>query len=330
MRRFTTSLVAIVAAATLGLCGTNLAVAAPQTPIPDYTPAKTGPANKDGIPRNGDGPATSFFPHANFYSIFNPGTNPQGANDFSCTPKPGQLPLILLAGTGEDAYKVWGEWAPKFKALGYCVFTPNLNNADGAESQVFTGDIIGSAEAFATYVQMVLKATGAKKVDVIGHSQGAGMLPLAYIKWFDGNKYMNKLIGLCPGNHGTGGGGYYQTGLGEKVDPLLKKKNMQGWTMQFNGNAFVEQLDANNIDFGDTQYIVVMTKYDEIITPYTSGIITNPKVKHVVMQDICANDYSDHIAFTYNPNAYQVSVNLMKDRPANYQVKCELVVPLIE
>lgn len=103
MRRFTTSLVAIVAAATLGLCGTNLAVAAPQTPIPDYTPAKTGPANKDGIPRNGDGPATSFFPHANFYSISTrgrtrraPTTSPAHRSPASCpsssSPAPARTP----------------------------------------------------------------------------------------------------------------------------------------------------------------------------------------------------------------------------------------------
>lgn len=97
------------------------------------------------------------------FSLLNPGTNPKGANNFNCKVKPGQLPLILLAGTGEDAFKVWADYAPRFAQLGYCVFTPNLNTATFSESQTYTGDIIGSAEAFSKFVQLVLRATGAPR-----------------------------------------------------------------------------------------------------------------------------------------------------------------------
>ncbi|MFY9190443.1 MAG: alpha/beta fold hydrolase [Lawsonella sp.] len=332
MRRISQGLLAAFAAVSLSFVSSAVALAAPQTPIPDYTPARPGEINKDGIPGGKQGAHIDNFLEAQTFSLKNPGTNPKGANDFNCKPKPGQLPLILLSGTGEDAFKVWADYSPRFKELGYCVFAPNLNTASFSESQTYTGDIIGSAEAFGKFVQMVLKATGASKVNVIGHSQGAGTLPLAYIKWFDGYKYIHKLIGLAPGNHGTTVLGLdipykYLNGEGN-MDPWLKKVNMQGWTQQMKSNSFNKQLDANNIDFGEVQYTTIMTKYDEIITPYTSGIINQPGVNNIVIQDVCKQDFSDHLSFSYDNNAFQMALAVLRDQDPTKNIKCEFVPPL--
>lgn len=44
---------------------------------------------------------------------------------------------------------------------------------------------------------------------------------------------------------------------------------MQGWTQQLASNKFNKQLDADNIDLGAVKYTIIMTKYDEIVTPPT-------------------------------------------------------------
>lgn len=48
----------------------------------------------------------------------------------------------------------------------------------------------------------MLDATGATKVDVVGHSQG-GMMPRWYIKFLGGDQTVRALVGLAPSNHGT-------------------------------------------------------------------------------------------------------------------------------
>ena len=48
----------------------------------------------------------------------------------------------------------------------------------------------------------MLGATGAAKVDIIGHSQG-GMMPRYYVKNLGGAAKVDDLIGLSPSNHGT-------------------------------------------------------------------------------------------------------------------------------
>lgn len=332
MRQISTSVVATLATLSLSFLSSSIAMAAPQTPVPDYAPAHVGEVNKDGIPGGKQGEHIDNFLDAQSFSLKNPGTNPKGANDFKCKPKPGQLPLILLSGTGEDAFKVWADWSPRFKAAGYCVFAPNLNTATFNDSFTYTGDIIGSAEAFGKFVQLVLRATGAPKVDVIGHSQGAGALPLAYIKWFDGAKYMNKLIGVGPANHGTtfmGADTLYKAVDGENtIDPTLVKINMQGWTQQLVSNKFDKQLDADNIDLGDVQYTTILTKYDEIVTPYTSGYLKQPGVQNIVVQDVCKNDFTDHLSFSYDPVAFQIALNALRGIDPTTNVKCEFVPPL--
>lgn len=332
MRRISQGLIAAVAAVSLTFISSAVAVAAPQTPVPDYIPARSSAINKDGIPGGIQGEHIDNFLDAQTFSLLHPGTNPKGANNFNCKVKPGQLPLILLAGTGEDAFKVWADYAPRFAQLGYCVFAPNLNTATFSDALTYTGDIIGSAEAFGNFVQLVLRTTGAPKVDVIGHSQGAGGLPLAYIKWFEGNKYINKLIGLAPANHGTtalGANTPYKALKAEKtVDPLLAKINMQGWTQQLTSNEFNKQLDADNIDLGDVKYTIIMTKYDEIVTPYTSGYLKKPGVTNIVIQDVCKQDFTDHLSFSFDNNAFQIALNALRGVNPTQNIKCEFVPPL--
>ena len=59
-----------------------------------------------------------------------------------------------------------------------------------------------SAQQLSSFVNRVLAATGASKVDLVGHSQG-GMMPRYYIKFLGGAAKVHTLVGLAPSNHGT-------------------------------------------------------------------------------------------------------------------------------
>ncbi|WP_411776321.1 esterase/lipase family protein, partial [Escherichia coli] len=65
------------------------------------------------------------------------------------------------------------------------------------------GNIYSTAAFMAHFIDRVLKTTGAQKVDLIGHSQGGGPLPRAYIKYYGGAKKVHHLVGLVPSNKGT-------------------------------------------------------------------------------------------------------------------------------
>ena len=119
-----TSLTTIVATAFATISAAPAHAADSDTSVP---PEITMPGSPDGIPSAGNGPIKLFTYPASVYALAHPGTNPQGANNFSCKPREGQNPVVLLPGTNSDAYASWSMYAPKLTKLGYCVFSPNFN-----------------------------------------------------------------------------------------------------------------------------------------------------------------------------------------------------------
>ena len=125
-----------------------------------------------------------------------PAVSPPGANDFTCKPTTAHpAPVVLVHGTFEGAADNWATASPKFKAAGYCVFALEYGNRG-------TGDIAASAGQLQRFVDAVLGATGARKVSMVGHSQG-GMMPRYYLKFLGGATKVDDLVGLAPSNHGT-------------------------------------------------------------------------------------------------------------------------------
>src|SRR5689334_15991984 len=134
-----------------------------------------------------------------------PSVSPAGANDFTCRPSAAHPePVVLVHGTFEGAADNWATMSPQLKAAGYCVFALDYGNRA-------TGDIATSAGQLARFVNAVLGATGARKVSLVGHSQG-GMMPRYYIKFLGGDKKVDDLVGLAPSNHGTTNPGAFVAG----------------------------------------------------------------------------------------------------------------------
>ena len=134
-----------------------------------------------------------------------PTASPPGANDFACKPTAAHpRPVILVHGTFEDMANNWQALSPLLSNNGYCVFALNYGSFGGSGSiGVYgTGYIESSAAQLGAFVDKVLAATGASRVDIVGHSQG-GMMPRYYMRFDNGAAKVHTLVGLAPSNHGT-------------------------------------------------------------------------------------------------------------------------------
>ena len=199
-----------------------------------------------------------------------------------------------MHGTFADMIASWNAISPVLRAKGYCPWALDYGyNA--------TQDIPKSAGQLQTFVDQVLKKTGATKVDIVGHSQG-GMMPRYFIKYLGGDTKVNDLIGLSPSNNGT-------------TNPLVGPAGAGGCvacTQQARGSAFLTDLNAGGYTKPGIDYTVIETKYDEVVTPYNSEFLPDAgNVTNVLLQSRCPADFTDHGGIIYDPITIQWMLNAL-------------------
>src|SRR3954454_18669198 len=207
-----------------------------------------------------------------------PSVSPPGANDFTCRPSAQHpAPVVLVHGTFEGAADNWATVSPQLAAAGYCVFALEYGERG-------TGDIAASAGELDRFVDAVLGATGARKVSLVGHSQG-GMMPRYYVKFLGGATKVDDLVGLAPSNHGTSNPGAFVTGA----------TVCEACAQQMAGSPFLAQLNAGDETPGGVSYTVIETRYDEVVVPYTSAFLAGgANTANILLQDACAAEVIDH------------------------------------
>jgi triacylglycerol esterase/lipase EstA (alpha/beta hydrolase family) len=266
-----------------------------------------------------------------FLSGFNaPTVSPPGANDFSCRPSAAHpYPVVLAHGTIENMNDNWQAAAPILASHGYCVFALNYGgSAPGGDFQA-TGDIAASARQLASFISDVLAATGAAKVDIVGHSQG-GMMPRYYINFLGGAAKVDKLVALAPSNYGTTIDGL--TTLGQTLGLLgpinsLLTTVCRACVEQEVGSSFLAALNARPTVPG-VSYTVIESTGDEVVTPYTNAFLPPaPNVTNITVQRQCQLDASDHLEISYDPVAMADMLNAL-DPAQLARVPCLVVLPV--
>ncbi|MGW2369132.1 alpha/beta fold hydrolase [Streptomyces sp. NPDC001667] len=235
---------------------------------------------------------------------------PRGANDWSCKPDSAHpQPVVLVNGTFKLMAENWAALSPKLKEAGYCVFAFNYGHME-------TDPIPQAAAELRDFVEAVRGATGAAKVDIVGHSQG-GMMPRYYVKFLGGADKVDDLIGIVPSNHGT-------------KNPLAIPA---GWTFcpscvdQQVGSDLMKKLNAGEETPAGPDRTVITTRHDEVVIPYTSALLTGPAehLTNVVLQDKCPLDPFMHDQATKDPVVAQWVLNaLARKGPADpgFQPAC--------
>jgi len=217
-----------------------------------------------------------------------------GWNDYSCKPSAAHpRPVVLVHGTFANSTDNWLTLAPYLEARDYCVFSLDYGQLPGVPLVYGLGPIDESAAQLQVYVDKVLAATGAAKVDLVGHSQG-GMMPRYYLKFLGGAAKVNTFVGIAPDNHGTTLDGLtkllpYFPGAEDAISAAAP-----GLADQIAGSAFLTKLNAGGDTVPGVHYTVIATRYDEVVTPYSSQFLSGSDVHNVLIQNLCSLDLSEH------------------------------------
>jgi triacylglycerol esterase/lipase EstA (alpha/beta hydrolase family) len=223
-------------------------------------------------------------------------------------------------GTLENMAYNWFTLSPLLHNLGYCVFALNYGQEPGRVAGLpgslppgGTGDIPTSAGQLSAFVDQVLSETGAAKVDIVGHSQG-GMMPRYYVRFLGGAGKVHALVGLSPSNHGT-----TVNGLSALLDLVPGGAGRDGLgagcgiscEQQLVGSPFMTQLNAGGDTVPGINYANIETRYDEVVTPYTSAFLSGPDVTNITLQQQCPLDLSEHLATPFDHIAIRDVLNAL-------------------
>ncbi|HVS29285.1 MAG TPA: alpha/beta fold hydrolase [Solirubrobacteraceae bacterium] len=250
-------------------------------------------------------------------------------NNFSCHPSAAHpRPLVLLEGLGGNS-DAWAYMAPRLIDAGYCVFT--LNYGVDPRTAWFpippegTVAMEQSSHELAAFVDQVLAATGAGKVDLVGHSEGT-VMPRYYLMRLGGSAKVRRFVALAPLWRGS------EVGEFAMLRDLLAPLGLSGpvlntvasycaaCTEVLRGSDYLNALNADGEAVAGIDHTNIVTRTDELVSPYTSGIMRDGGT-NIVLQDVCPTDLSEHIALVFDPVVAQLVLNALDPEHAK-PVQC--------
>lgn len=284
--------------------------------------APAGAAGKYPVPYN-------FLPFA-ITGGLNLHDGPPGANDWSCRPSAAHpRPVVLVHGLFGNGDTNWQTYGPLLANEGYCVYalTYGVLPHSTIPLSLLGGltPIEDSAVEVSAFVDRVLAATGAAKVDIVGHSEGT-VVPDYYAKFLGGATKIDKYVSLAPLWHGTD-----PLGLTTLATLGAPASAQSAATSSFGemapGSPFLAKLRSGGTPaVPGVIYTNIVTRYDELVSPYTSGIEAG--MTNIVVQDQCGLDFTEHFEMAADPVAAADVLNALD--PAHPRpVPCRLVLPFV-
>jgi triacylglycerol esterase/lipase EstA (alpha/beta hydrolase family) len=254
-----------------------------------------------------------------------------GFDNWACKPSAAHPnPLVLLHGLGGNGPGNYSFLGPYLAAKGYCAFTLTYGQATPAIPVGGTVSIVQSSAQIEAFVDQVRAATGAAKVDLVGHSEGAFQsLYGPKVRGYAGK--VGKVVALAPPTHGTTFAGLVSVGdylgLRPLVDRVLRDFGCPACDEIIVGGSEVAKLTAGPIAQPGVKYTVIASRLDALVTPHETSFVREPGVKNQFVQDTCPLDPVGHVGLAFDPTVAQLVANALDPARAR-PVLCGFGPPL--
>jgi triacylglycerol lipase len=123
--------------------------------------------------------------------------------------------------------------------------------------------------------------------------------------------------------------------LGEKLNPAVTTaiENVVGALCGscpefLVGSPYLNELNQGGGAVAGITYTNIMSRYDELVAPYTSGYLYAPSSTNIVLQNQCALDLAEHVAVAFDPIAGQDNLNALDPAHAKTPA-CTVVLPVV-
>ena len=213
-------------------------------------------------------------------------------------------PVVIVNGTFGPAF-FYEPLAARLRADGHGVHIFELTNLG-------TGDIAATAQDLARFVGGVRAATGAAKVDLVGHSQG-GLVARHYVKYQGGATTVDSLISL--------GSPHYGTAIAN-IAAFFGAGNCLGIVacrQMAVGSDFLDELNAGDDTIGSVRYTNLYTALDELVRPVGNAALKDGAT-NVLIQSQCPLRAVAHVGLALDGTVYDGVHDALLGRPV--QLNC--------
>ncbi|KAF9301758.1 hypothetical protein BGZ74_006312 [Mortierella antarctica] len=224
-----------------------------------------------------------------------------GVNDFNCKLTAAHpRPLILVHATLLTA-ESWWSFTPKLRERGYCVFALTI--------PIFGGlaPIEQSAQELGTFVNDVMARMNVTQVDYVG-----GILGRYWMKYLDGAGKVNRMVGIAPITHGTTLSGIVTFGKAVGLfNPVqsISDAIAPSFYQMVNTSPFIAKLNQGGDSIPGVIHSNIATKYDEVVTPYSTAWQTSSGVTNALLQDLCGISFNEHLTMVNSKVVLQWVLN---------------------
>ncbi len=290
--------------------GAALVIGVGAAPIGTGIAAADPIARPAAVPLDPGPPQTDHLAAAR-YLRQHPDAAPEGTNDFGCTPSAEHpRPIVLAHGTDSSAYSDYSGIGPKLVQAGFCVFALNYGGKAGGKSYG-TEDVWASSAQIGAFVDTVLAATGASRVDMVGFSQGASVTRY-YINRLGGAAKVGQWVGLASPSYG--GIMYGLVPVAQKapfIFTLAEMASSVAAIQQAAGSPFITELNAGSDTVPGVRFTTIGSRVDEMIQPNSNIALHGEGARNLVLQDYCSIDLTGHFHMVYDPYVQQMVVNVL-------------------
>ncbi len=228
---------------------------------------------------------------------------------------------MLVHGLSASQGTNWSYLSPILKDAGYCVFSLTYGRDPRLDALPYSpGGVIRmqqSSKELKAFVAKVLEATGARKVDLVGHSEGT-VMPRWYLEKRGGARSVKRFVALTPLWRGTEVGGTALIrdlaepwGLAAPIVDAVSQ--VCASCPQFlRGSEYMNTLNRDGEAIDGIRHTNIMTATDELVVPYTSGRM-NDGGRNIVLQEVCPTDLASEArgAVAFDPVVAQLILNAL-------------------
>jgi pimeloyl-ACP methyl ester carboxylesterase len=257
-------------------------------------------------------------------------------NDYSCRSAAHPNPVVLLHGLGATYYEDINILELYLQQQGFCTFSTTYGEYNSPIPFPFVGGlkpIATSSNEIASFIKTVKTKTGAAKIDLVGHSEGAFQV-LYVTKFGDGIKeIVQRVFAIAPPTHGTTFLSLYNiTDFSPAltrplVDQVLKTVGCAACAdLLPQGDAVKRLNDGRPIAQEGISYTILTSTNDQLVVPTETSFVREDGVRNLYVQDFCPLDPVGHIGEAYDPNVMELVRNALRDDLAGPEV-CSVGFP---